>query len=177
MEKIKSLDNLLKQYQPTIKLPYPKQDFLLAVKSKIHRERIQSRQVKFIPRLIPILAPIVSLLIIVIGLVYFHNIKKPTEQPADVAQLELSSVEINPDFVYKNSDVVIQDEVLNKIVDNISLKDLEDLESEILSNVESDYLLDILSDEEKEIFNANLQELYQQNLLINNDVKSQEIGG
>ncbi|MEO0083797.1 MAG: zf-HC2 domain-containing protein [candidate division WOR-3 bacterium] len=177
LTEIKLLYDSLSQYQPTTNLPISEQEFLMAVKTRIHQENLQTRPVRWRARLAPILASALSLIIIVVGLLYLTHRRQNLQLPEESAQFVLvGTEEISPEFIYKHTDITIQEQVLDNFLDDVSLEDLQALETEIISDVESDNLLDILSDEEKDILYTNLLEIYYHQL-NNNDNQYQNIGG
>ncbi len=159
LAELKSLNNLIEQFKPAVKYPYPSDDFLVQVRRKVRTRYSDLPKPGILPRLIPIFASFAAVLIIVIGVTLYQNSENTTQnKPRYLSALE--SENTSTTFIYDNLDSETQDLVTEQIINDTIIDNLSTLDVAITSDADTDALISMLTDDEKEMLVQEMLDKY-----------------
>jgi hypothetical protein len=160
LAELKSLNNLMIQFKPAVKYPYPSDDFLVQVRRKIRTRYSDMPRPSIIPRLIPVFASFAAVLIIVIGITLYRNSENTIKnEPTYLSALE--SENTSATFIYDNLDSETQDLVTEQIINDTVIDNLAALDFTITTSANSEDLIAMLTDEEKEMLVQEMLDKYE----------------
>jgi len=164
LSELKATYGLLNQVEPVIKFPHPTDDFLPQVRRKIKSLYAPVPRRRLLPRLMPIFAPTLMVLVIVIT-GYVNHIQQIRRETDERVFSGLTEEKTSAAFLYDILDTETQNAINEQAITDIPATDLQGIESELYSGTDVDDILSSLTDDEKESI---------ANELLNKYVKVQE---
>ncbi|MEO0092136.1 MAG: zf-HC2 domain-containing protein [candidate division WOR-3 bacterium] len=146
LQELKSVLALTQEFQLETCYPYPSEDFLIQVRHKI--KNLQPKP-KVLPRLIPVFASAMILLVVIIA-TYIVNTKKMPTASEDQLFTELKPDIHNVTYLYEHLDTKTQELINDQMIAEVLSDEVKQIDRELIFSAEPIDLFSQLSNDEKE---------------------------